>query len=333
MAAFTGGGYSLNRSRKAFTLAETLIVLVILGIVAAITIPALVRRHVESSNRTRIKKAMTVYDTAINKMVVENGIKSNDALINEFNADKNNNSCAKSRAYFKTSQDGANDCIFKASDGIWWNISDINHPIIAFNEDDLTDEIASGDTNRAFKLVGYLDDNGSLRVSDLAKAEGDNQEYLTKLYNFMNSKKVKNNVSIEENIKPKYDGKIEFANAIKTICEEKPYKSCYNKYGYDPKTGYEPALLYDSNGNVILDYIFDIEDAYKSEIDNDLFYVGNNVVVEYNGFIYESLDYSTSCMVLNLDGSLHHFYGFVYDKSYKVVKDCSGGCYKDDWSN
>ena len=38
-------------------------------------------------------------------------------------------------------------------------------------------------------------------------------------------------------------------NAIKTICEEKPYKSCYNKYGYDPKTGYEPALLYDSNGN------------------------------------------------------------------------------------
>ena len=176
------------KDKKAFTLAETLIVLVILGVIASITIPAVVRRQVEAQNRTRIKKAMTVYDTAINKMVVENGIKSNDALINEFNADKNNNSCAKSRAYFKVSQEGANDCIFKASDGIWWNISDINHPIIAFNEDDLTDEIASGDTNKAFKLVGYLDDNnGSLRVGDLAVAEGDNKTYLNKLYGFINN--------------------------------------------------------------------------------------------------------------------------------------------------
>ena len=185
--------------RAAFTLAETMIVLVILGIVAAITIPALVRRHVESSNRTRIRKAMTVYDTAINKMVVENGIKNNDALINEFNADKNNNSCAKSRAYFKTSQDGANDCTFRASDGVWWNIEDITHPIIAFNEDDLNK--ADEENNKAFHLVGYLDDNGSLRVSDLAQATGDNQEYLTKLYNFVNNKKETSSGGGEE--KPK----------------------------------------------------------------------------------------------------------------------------------
>ena len=183
----------------AFTLAETMIVLVILGIVAAITIPALVRRHVEASNRTRIKKAMTVYDTALNKMVVENGIKNNDALINEFNADKNNNSCAKSRAYFKSAQDGANDCTFRASDGVWWNISDINHPIIAFNEDDLNK--ADEENNKAFHLVGYLDDNGSLRVSDLAQATGDNQEYLTKLYNFVNNKKETSSGGGEE--KPK----------------------------------------------------------------------------------------------------------------------------------
>ena len=181
------------KKKVAFTLAETMIVLVILGIVAAITIPALVRRHVESSNRTKIRKAMAVYDTAINKMVVENGIKSNDALINEFNADKNNNSCAKSRAYFKVSQDGANDCTFRASDGVWWNISDINHPIIAFNEDDLTDEIASGDTNKAFKLVGYMDGTGILRVGDLGVATDDNKTALSKLYNFVNNVKSSDN--------------------------------------------------------------------------------------------------------------------------------------------
>ena len=41
---------------KAFTLAETLIVLVILGIIASITIPAVVRNQIEAQNRTRIRK-------------------------------------------------------------------------------------------------------------------------------------------------------------------------------------------------------------------------------------------------------------------------------------
>ena len=177
------------KNKKAFTLAETMIVLVILGVVAAITIPALVRNQIDSQNRTRLRKAMTVYDTAINKMVVENGIKSNDALINEFNADHNNNSCAKSRAYFKSTQDGANDCTFRASDGVWWNIEDITHPIIAFNENDLG-EADVMNSNKAFRLVGYLDDNGSLRVGDLANATGDDKDSLTKLYKFANNVEV-----------------------------------------------------------------------------------------------------------------------------------------------
>ena len=175
---------------------------------------------------------MTVYDTALNKMVVENGIKSNDALINEFNAENNNNSCAKSRAYFKTSQDGANDCTFRASDGVWWNISDINHPIIAFNEDDLNK--ADEENNKAFHLVGYIDDNGSLRVSDLAQATGDNQEYLTKLYNFVNNKK--NSSSGEVAQKSPFDE-----------CKEKGQDTCtVNGVTYKPKEFTTQCYTYDS---------------------------------------------------------------------------------------
>ena len=262
-------------NKKAFTLAETLIVLVILGVVAAITIPALIRRQVESSNRTRIRKAITVYDTAINKMVVENGIKSNDALINEFNADRNNGSCEKSRVYFKVSQVGANDCTFRASDGVWWNISDINHPIIAFNEDDLTDEIASGDTNRAFHLVGYLDDNGSLRVGDLAIAEGDNEEYLKKLYNFANKEKVKLDPF---NTECENSNQIAYCNNCKSCTLVCPYWGCI--YTYDENGKIIAGSLYcndkhDNDGCYELTVKYDKDGNYEYIIINQ---IGNDVL-------------------------------------------------------
>ena len=46
----------MNKSKIAFTLAETMIVLVILGVVAAITIPALVNRHMEAERKTKYRK-------------------------------------------------------------------------------------------------------------------------------------------------------------------------------------------------------------------------------------------------------------------------------------
>ena len=256
-----GGGQPLNNFNKAFTLAETMIVLVILGVIASITIPALVRNQMDAQNRTRLRKAMTVYDMVLNKMVVENGIKSNDALINEFNADHNNNSCAKSRAYFKSAQDGVNDCTFRASDGLWWNIEDITHPIIAFNENDLTAEKAAGNTNETFYLVGYLDNNGLLRVSDIASADDDNQEYLTKLYNFANNVKSNaagGNNAEEENDSSEYvlgetplnidwDAILEKYNSIRSNeCTDKNVSCC--------KREYSKYYCYDENG-----FLFHVE--------------------------------------------------------------------------
>ena len=50
------------KNEKAFTLAETLIALVILGIIAAVTIPTLIRNHVDNANRAKVKKAMSMYE-------------------------------------------------------------------------------------------------------------------------------------------------------------------------------------------------------------------------------------------------------------------------------
>ena len=190
--------YCRLRENAAFTLAETMVVLVVLGIVASITIPALVRRQADAQNRTRLRKAMTVYDT-------------------------NNDNCVKPKAYFKTVQDDENNnCIFRAADGIWWDITDITNPKIAFNKADLN-EADDLNSNNAFNLIGYLDDYGSLRVDDLAKAEGDNKDYLTKLYNFINNKSSKDS---EEN------------NKSVPECNENITTSCLTSYEFTAANGY-----------------------------------------------------------------------------------------------
>ena len=61
-----------NENKNAFTLVETLITLTILGVVAAITIPYLIQKYIETTNRVKVKKAMAAYEKVINDIVVEN---------------------------------------------------------------------------------------------------------------------------------------------------------------------------------------------------------------------------------------------------------------------
>ena len=82
--------YSKKNFKKGFTLAETLIVLAILGVVAAITVPTLVKRQSDAANRTKIKKAMRTYDAAIQQMVRVNDISSMQLL-----TDFGGNGCVK----------------------------------------------------------------------------------------------------------------------------------------------------------------------------------------------------------------------------------------------
>ena len=104
----------LCESKSAFTLAETLITLSILGIVAAIAIPSLTRAYIDRANKTKIKKAMAVYEKLMPQLIITENIKSN--------AELRALTCSDMKKHFKVAQDGSNDCVFKTGDGIWWTV-------------------------------------------------------------------------------------------------------------------------------------------------------------------------------------------------------------------
>ena len=158
-----------------------MIVLVILGIVASITVPAIVRRQAEAQNRAKIKKSMTVYDTGISKFVIENQLRSSDAVYRVAPRGE----CSLTSQYFKVSEfvknnDGTDNlCRFKVSDGVWWDISDILNPTIALNKDDLEDP----DNSLTFQMTADFDNNQSLRVND--RGYDPNNANVKKLWNYV----------------------------------------------------------------------------------------------------------------------------------------------------
>ena len=81
-----------DNAKAAFTLAEVLITLGIIGIVAAMTMPALIANYKKKETATRLKKFNTVMTQAIMLSEVENGDskyweKSNDYLLKDENGD------------------------------------------------------------------------------------------------------------------------------------------------------------------------------------------------------------------------------------------------------
>lgn len=57
----------------AFTLAEVLITLGIIGVVAAMTLPALVQNYKEQETVTRVKKFYSVFSQAYAQAILDNG--------------------------------------------------------------------------------------------------------------------------------------------------------------------------------------------------------------------------------------------------------------------
>ena len=170
----------LKRNKKsAFTLAETMIVVVVLGIIASMTVPTLIARQRETARKTTIKKAMDSYNSVIQQLVINNNLKYfSSALSNWYN-----NNCSRATEFFKkTATDPANpDCRFRASDGLWWDISDITKVVVAFSLDDLNSEKANDvSNNEAFLFVTEYNSN--------TKAYTTNERYSGysyKVYNFI----------------------------------------------------------------------------------------------------------------------------------------------------
>lgn len=73
-----GGATTLSSSKKffAFSLAEVLITLGIIGIVAAMTLPALIQKHQKQEATARLKKFITTMEQAVLFAEAENGTKA-----------------------------------------------------------------------------------------------------------------------------------------------------------------------------------------------------------------------------------------------------------------
>ena len=97
----------LPTSKKAFTLAEVLITLSILGVVAALTIPTLVNRQSDLAAQTRLKKAISAYEDVAAIYMAEN------------DATRLNVACADLDDYFKQVT-GGGTCDFTTADGVRW---------------------------------------------------------------------------------------------------------------------------------------------------------------------------------------------------------------------
>ena len=173
---------------KAFTLAETLITLTILGVIAAITVPMLINKQMEAANRTKVKKAMANYEKALNQMIIDNDVKGDIAGV------LNTVGCTITSPYFK--KINGDGCIFQTADKVWWDITNIEQPLISL-KDEITDENSAALRAKAdsldkdktsFVMVGEIK-NGILRINDkgVTLSSTNKGKYLDKLYSFMNN--------------------------------------------------------------------------------------------------------------------------------------------------
>ncbi|MBP3925439.1 type II secretion system protein [bacterium] len=93
---------SAKRQRaKAFTLAEVLITLGIIGIVAAMTLPALIQNHRKHVVETRLEKFYSTMNQAILRAEVDYGDKKDwDKLESGYDEDENGNKTSKAMPWF-----------------------------------------------------------------------------------------------------------------------------------------------------------------------------------------------------------------------------------------
>ncbi len=117
----------LPSSKKAFTLAEVLITLSILGVVAALTIPSLVNRQSEMAAQVKLKKAIANYENVAAVYMVENESTNISGIAA--------NSCANIGNYFKVvNKNSSNACVFTTADGVLWNFNSAGNVVIYDSE-------------------------------------------------------------------------------------------------------------------------------------------------------------------------------------------------------
>ena len=107
----------LPNSKKAFTLAEVLITLSILGVVAALTIPSLVNRQSQMAAIVKLKKAISQFEQVAEVYMAENEATNIGGMI------RTTSNCDNLSNYFKTVNTEDNGCTFTTADGVQWKFT------------------------------------------------------------------------------------------------------------------------------------------------------------------------------------------------------------------
>ena len=171
---------------RAFTVAETMIVLVILGTLFTVIIPTTLNHHRENINRVKIKKSMAFYEVVFKKLVVDNAIMTDSGFNRKF---QNGDNCAKIKKQFKIIEtDTGNSCIFRSAEDVWWNITDFKSPLVAIKKENLTNGNAD-----CYQFSGHII-NGVLRINDVGYLSSKpdfniEKTAVQKTYNYINKKR------------------------------------------------------------------------------------------------------------------------------------------------
>ena len=119
----------LPNNKKAFTLAEVLITLSILGVVAALTIPSLVNRQSELAAIVRLKKAISQFEQVTEVYMAENDASDMEGMVRSGNNDA---ACSQLSSYFKVvTQTGG--CTFTTADGVEWNFASDGSSVVVYD--------------------------------------------------------------------------------------------------------------------------------------------------------------------------------------------------------
>ena len=199
---FLTGNKMSKKIKIGFTLAESMIVILIIGIIATLTIPPTLKHKSETTTITKVKGAMKLYTDIVTRVVAYNDLYTDEKLKQWAGDDSNN--CANSNKYFKYTE--GSGCTFKTEDGIWWNISDFSQPLISINKIDTAESLQEAMVNAtkendktSFYFSARFDDEGQLRVNDNAfeheNPKGRLYKYIAKLYDFIYSTKTTNQLA------------------------------------------------------------------------------------------------------------------------------------------
>ena len=125
-------------SKKAFTLAEVLITLSILGVVAALTIPSLVNRQSEMAAIVKLKKAVSQFEQVTEVYMAEEEAQNMVNMVKSSSSDTECNGLAK---YFKIVKENDGKCDFTTADGVRWVFKSDGTAAVAFDSSATTPKV------------------------------------------------------------------------------------------------------------------------------------------------------------------------------------------------